>query len=169
MKKIGAISVILIFLCNGAGFYVYYCLQLQQIRSEMREALKLRPDHELEILQLTIQQFEEASVDENEILFNGKMYDIARVEKAEKEVKIYCLHDEKEDSLLTLLDEVVSKPMKHKDSLPGQIFQFISLIYVVPPEEIVFETQFFGEYLISRYEFSIQDFHRDIMTPPPRV
>ena len=65
--------MLVILLVNGTGFYVYYILQLRIIKAEMRQALKLRPDNELEILNLSQKQFENALVEEDEIRIAGKM------------------------------------------------------------------------------------------------
>lgn len=159
--------MLLVFLLNGAGFYVYYIIQLQQIRKEMREALKLIPDHDLEILKLTKKQFLQARVEDHEVRVNGKMYDIARVKLQGETVLVYCLHDEMEDNLLAFLNEIVGKPLK--DKTPRPVLQFISLSYVLPSAFVdIFEGLDTATNNIL-YCFSLQTFVTAPSSPPPRV
>lgn len=98
----------------------------------MRKALQERPDNELEKLILTQAEFEEAKVEEHEIKVHGKMYDIARVRAEGDKLKIFCLHDAKEDNLIAFLDELVTRPIDKTNSMATSAFQFLSLIFIVP-------------------------------------
>ena len=165
MRKIGAIAVLLVFLINAAGFYLYYIVQLQQIRKEMREALKLTPDSELEILTLTKKQFLESKVEEHEIRVNDKMYDIARTKLQGDMILVYCIHDQKEDNLLAFLNEIIGKPLKAK--APRQVFQFISLSYLVPSSDLNIDEDENKITVGIQYIFSLQTFSASPASPPP--
>jgi Fic family protein len=160
--------MLVILLVNGTGFYIYYIIQLQSIKAEMRQALKRRPDHELEILTLTQRQFEDALVEEDEIRVAGKMYDIARIERSGDDLRIYCLHDEKEENLLALLQEIVSKPLKDRSSMPVAIMDFLALNFILPFEDIVFKNSSTAIQSGSFYQLPLDKFFHDILTPPPR-
>jgi hypothetical protein len=167
VKRAYAILIFAILLMNTAGFYVYYAVQLQQIRYEMRQALKLLPDHALEVLTLSIAAYHEAKVEEYEVRVNGKMYDIARISISGDSVKIFCIHDEKEDNLMALLAEIVSKPLEDRRAMPDSILEFLSLVFLQPGNELYFNTTT-PETFFTAYHFSITDvlIFRD--SPPPR-
>ena len=157
----------MILLVNGSGFYVYYIFQLRQIRTEMREALRSRPDSELEVMTLTQAAFEDALVEADEMKVNGKMYDIARVERDGVNVKIYCVHDEKEDSLFALLQEVIGKPLKDRANMPPVIVHFITLSFLVPGCELIFQNDGIPVVGSSAYRLPEIIFQNRIPTPPP--
>lgn len=156
-------------LCNGAGFYVYYVLQLQQIRMEMRGALKQTPDHLLDKFTLSQKDFKEAKVEDHEVMVDGKMYDIARVQMRSDSVFVYCLHDEKEDDLLILVDYLVSCPVTKKDSIPGVVMRFLSLTFLIPSTHFGLPERSLTPVNFAPYTFDIKLFAREIHSPPPRV
>jgi hypothetical protein len=167
VRKAAAISILSILLINTAGFYVYYIVQLRQIRTEMRQALQLRPDDQLEVLRLTKKKYTEVRVDEHEVKVNGKMYDIARMKISDDSVIVYALHDEKEDNLLALMGEIISKPLKDRSSMPVEIVQFLTLLFVQPQSATDFFSVKAG-ILVSEYQFSIQVATPVMDSPPPK-
>src|SRR4051812_37052272 len=122
-------------LFNGAGFYIYYALELQKIKAEMHEALVKLSDDKLQLLKLTISEFNEALVEDEELQFDGSMYDVARISIHGDSVYVYCLRDEKEGDLLTFISDVVSSPLKNQRSLPKPIVQFLTLVFLLPGSE----------------------------------
>jgi hypothetical protein len=166
VKRMYAMLILAILLMNTAGFYVYYAVQLQQIRYEMRQVLKLLPDHALEVLTLSHAAYNAAKVEEHEVRVQGKMYDIARIAVSGDSVKVFCIHDAKEDNLVIFLAEIVSKPLKDRSSMPGTILEFLSLIFLPPANEWYFHTVS-PEKIFPSYHFSIRDvlIFRD--SPPP--
>ena len=168
VKRAYAILMLAILLVNGTGFYAYYIIQLRQIRAEMRQALKLRPDHELDVIALTVATFKEALVEEDEMKVNGRMYDIARVEKSGNLIRVYCLHDEKEDDLIALLQELVSKPLKDRSDMPSEIINFITLNFVKPQADFVLQSFYVSVVNNSPYRLSSGVLSSAVVTPPPR-
>jgi hypothetical protein len=168
VKRTTAVTILAILLFNSAGFYVYYAAQLQNIRHEMREALKYLPDNELQLFKFTKEVFEQAKVDEHELKINGKMYDIARVENRKGLLYVFCRHDEKEDNLIKLLHHVVTAPVKHdSDSLPHVISQYLSLVYIVPdcsPWIFAWPTD---DRVAIPFQFVSKVFQAVIDSPPP--
>jgi hypothetical protein len=154
-------------LVNGAGFYMYYALQLSSIKREMRAALKQAPDHQLQVLKLTRSQYTNSRQDEHEIRFNGKMYDVARIKTKGDLLWVYCIHDAKEDNLLTFIQEIIAKPLTNADSVPHVIIQYLTLTYInvenhlklIRPERVIV--------VQSSYFFSVKTFCAVTATPPP--
>jgi hypothetical protein len=169
LKRAGTILILVILLSNGTGFYVYYFLRLQDIRAEMRERLKLLPDEELEVLTLTREEYRKSVVEENEVKVNGKMYDVARVKISGRIVRVYCVHDEKEDNLLAFAAELLSAPMKEKPSVPVQIFQFIGLNFILPTSDFDINNSGALVSIATPYGFALTEVCIQPSAPPPRA
>lgn len=167
MKKSAAILFLFIILTNGAGFYVYYIVMLQRIHLERREALKYTPDEQLQVLKLSRTEYLSSRVGENEVRVNHKMYDIARKSTASDSVTIYCIHDEDEDGLLSLLERVIASPLKKTESIPQGVTQFLSLIFLVPESENRITSAGCDTPPTSRYFFSSITTITENDSPPP--
>jgi hypothetical protein len=167
LKRILSILVLILFLAHFAGFYIYFVVQLKQVRHEMRNQLRNLPAEELELLTLTPEEFQNAKVEEHEVKVDGKMYDIARVEKREGKILVYCLHDAAEDNLFAFLNKILTLPLKDSH-VPNGILHFYSLNYlpahwsfIVP--EVMPTTPF------TVYTEMISEYSAAIAVPPPKV
>lgn len=166
MKRIGSILFLTILLASMLGPYGYFMVRLRQIRQEMRAALRTQPDEKLEVLQLSQSEYKKARVDDHEIKVHDRMYDIARVEQKGNKVLVYCLHDEDEDSLLTLLDSILKNAGKDKRSVPAsswnlaafQLPETVTLHCVLPADRSV----------TTAYLFMVSEPSLTIFSPPPR-
>jgi hypothetical protein len=158
-----------ILLVNSAGFYVYYIFELQRIRTEMREQLKFLPEHELDVLDLSQNEFIEAQVEEHEVMVDGKMYDIARIESVGGRIKVFCVHDELEDNFLALFAELVSKPIEDTSSIPTTVVAFIQMSFVLNGDTIEFKNSFVQVTPGFSYLNSAGISITDIQTPPPKA
>jgi hypothetical protein len=167
VKRSAAILFLSVFLLNIAGTYVYFLLRLQEIKAEMREALKSKPTQELDVLELTVAEFQSARVDEHEIKVNGKMYDLARVEKKGDCLLVYCLHDEAEDNLLTLLDSILKNASKDKKPVPGSALAQL-LLSIPSYSSLRFSPAVTEVERNTPYRNSCSVAIRAILAPPPR-
>lgn len=138
VKKLPAVVLMLIMVVNTAGFYLYYPVALRGIRKEMKALLKTLPDEKLDFFILDNTAFQKARVEAHEIRLGGRMYDIARVEIKDGFHHVYCLHDKKEDNLISFLNHVLGKPFK-SDTFPSVIQQFLSLVFILPSKTIIYE------------------------------
>jgi hypothetical protein len=168
IKRSVSVLVLCLFLAHFAGFYIYFFVQLRQVRKEMRAQLKYLPEDQLQLIKLSTAQYKKAKVDEHEVKVNGKMYDIARVQVESDSVFVYGVHDKAEDNLLAFLDKILSLPLKDK-SAPHQVLKFTSLTFIVPvvlqhstSRCVIPVTE--TEYLVSHIEFIP---HPD--SPPPKA
>lgn len=167
VKRILSILVLILFLAHFAGFYIYFVVQLKQVRQEMRSQLRNLPTEELDLLTLTPEEFQKARVDEHEVKVDGKMYDIARVEKRDNTILVYCLHDAAEDNLFAFLNKILTLPLKDSH-VPNGVLHFYSLNYlpahwsfIVP--EVMPSTPF------TVYSEMISEYSPVIIGPPPKV
>ncbi len=156
-----------ILLLQVAGSYVYFVVRLLGIRHEMREQLKDKPDEHLTLLTLTADEYRKAKVNDHEVRVNEKMYDIARTVVKDNKVLVYALHDEAEDNLLALLNEMVKRSSKDKKPVPSQLIQLLSLQFVIIENKI---PALAGISVVhtTTYNTSISSFIQGIESPPPR-
>jgi hypothetical protein len=166
VKRIYSVAFLLILLVNSAGFYIYYVIQLQQIKEEMREALKLKPDYELNILVLSRQAYAEAKVEDHEIRVNGKMYDVARTKISGDQVTVYCLHDKAEDDLMGFLAEIIRTPLKENSHVPDEILEFIGMDFIAP-DNLITCCYTNKDQNQTRYFFPLKMSTLRVSTPPP--
>jgi hypothetical protein len=167
VRKSSAIIFLVLLLANGLGFYVHYVLELWQIKKEMREILRTLPDETLEVLTLTVEQYQDALVEDWEIKVDGKMYDVARVSREDGVIKVFCLHDAKEDNLFLLLGEIVAKPLHNNHKIPLIAVAYFSLIFIAAT---TFTLMVPVEYTnrLTFYQFSATTSYLEISLPPPR-
>jgi hypothetical protein len=167
VRKYSSILFLILLLANGLGFYVFYVLQLHQIKIEMRESLKAFPNEKLDILELSELEYEEAIVEEDEIQVEGKMYDVARVAHGNGTVKVYCLHDVKEDNLM-LLGEIISQPMSEKHRIPPVFIAYLALMFITPATIFDLVTASSDIQRIQFYHFATVSPYIKKFIPPPR-
>jgi len=168
VKRTLSVLVLSIFLAHFAGFYVYFFVQLKQVRKEMRVKLKDLPEEELELIKLSFTEYQKAKIEEHEIRVEGKMYDIARVEEKNGVILVYCLHDKAEDNLLAFLDKILTLPLKDKKA-PPQLIKFVSLSFIVPQ---AFAWKEGAERLFKSftyYHLYVSAFFPTLHSPPPRL
>jgi hypothetical protein len=165
LKRAFSIFVLGIFLAHFAGFYIYFFTQLHLVRQEMRAKLKELPAEELDLLILSMEEYQHAKVEEHEVKVDGKMYDIARVEQLGNQVLIYCVHDAAEDNLLAFLDKILSLPLKDK-SVPHGVLHFYTLHFL--PAQFDFTLpEFTSPSSVTAYSAITSQFiSADIFYPP---
>lgn len=166
MKRIVAIGFLVVFALQFAGFYAYFGSRLVAIRKEMRAALATQPEENLEKIVLSFDEFNKLDTEENEVELSGKMYDIAKIVKSEDGYILFALHDEHEDNLLSLLDEMIKRSTNDKKPVPSQLGQFFALVFL--PTQISFS--FCNSepiYSPTEYINSYQSVTLSIQAPPP--
>lgn len=134
----------------------------------MRAALKDLPKEQLEVFSMSQQEFKKVRVDEHEIKLEGKMYDIARIERDHDLVVVYAVHDKAEDNLLSFLDEIAKRPLQDRKSPPSQILQFIGLTFLPPAKTTLSNRDGKRVELNTAYSFHHNDITRTIESPPPQ-
>jgi hypothetical protein len=167
MKRIVAIGFLVVLTLQFVGFYAYFGSRLLAIRKEMRAALATLPEEKLEKIVLSAEEYKKVDTEENEIEFSGKMYDIARVVKRDTVYVLFAMHDAHEDSLLSLLNEMIKRSTNDKKPVPSVVGQFLALVFVLP-QSFEFHHPLPPSFLITEYIKSSKDFEMMIDAPPPR-
>jgi hypothetical protein len=126
------ISLIMLMLIISHGVFQFFVFKIFQAkyRQEMLEVIEDgRLENELILFtfrkdDLKIGGTKAQWVEENEFRFNDKMYDVVKTETRGDSVYLYCLHDENESRLYTILDEFFQQML---DGNPDKVDELITL------------------------------------------
>ncbi|MDP4116549.1 MAG: hypothetical protein Q8903_10455, partial [Bacteroidota bacterium] len=109
MKKIITILLLLIFVCNSAGYVTAYILMKEIVKGYTID--KLSSSLNKDFKDITILTFDSwrtndyRMLDEKEITYKDKIYDIVKIEKDSGSISFYCIEDKKEEAL----DDLIGK------------------------------------------------------------
>lgn len=129
-------------------------------------------DSELTTIVLSRYEFENQNenfyfVEEHEIKYFGKMYDIARIEHSAESVKLFALSDENEDNLHELFAQFFTRNLNDKYSKTASIIKLIISDAGLPIE--FFGNTSWREGVCYSFIFvPIIKNYLDIPTPPPK-
>lgn len=96
------------------------------------------------------------------------MYDHSSPKFENGKVILYAKHDEAEDNLLALLEEVVDTHTSDDQPIPGQLFSFFNLIYVAPTPTLVRSAQLINPTYFT-LTVSLLDRTNSVLEHPPRI
>jgi hypothetical protein len=131
VKKYISLLLVGVLVIHLAGFYVYFIVRLGDLRMTMREKLAELPADQLEAVRIPLQKFNISWMEDKEMKWQGKMFDIARVEYQNDRVIVYCLHDKDEDGLLSFIVAVIDMSQQDRQSAPPSVTQFLSLKFIL--------------------------------------
>lgn len=169
VKKLFSFFLIGILLVHLAGFYVYFVVRLGEIRMTMREQLAQMPVDLLDKIIVPRDEFRSSWMEEREMQWNEKMYDIARVEPAGDSVIIFCKQDKDEEDLLSFLAAVVEMSSEDSRPAPTSVTQFFTLEFVItgilcPSASVTNLVDQKGQYIFYAPQVSLIP-----TTPPPQA
>lgn len=168
MKKGFGFVLLTLLLLQVGGGYVYFIVRLSSIRVEMREQLKTLPEQELTLLTLTESDYKKVKVDDHEVKVEGKMYDIARIERRNGRVLVFAKHDEAEDNLLSFVQEILHRSASDKKPVPHSVIQLLTLDFVLIENELPKNCSVSITHA-SGYSKALYNYFPRIDSPPPQV
>ena len=127
MKRFISIALVCLLLLHFAGFYVYFIVRLGEIRSQMRQELAMLPAESLDLILVPREQFMKSWLAEMEMKWQGKMYDIARVEFDGDVVKVFGRHDSAENDLLSFVTSLAQTASKDDHPVPNSVLRFFKI------------------------------------------
>jgi|WetSurMetagenome_2_1015567.scaffolds.fasta_scaffold26078_3 hypothetical protein len=107
MKKLFAYILLLLFLFNSMGYYVVYEFNKMLVKRETRAIIRSNSG---KLIVIRVEDAEHhpgfARIDKDEFIYENRMYDVVS-EKKEGDVTIFtCIHDNKEERLVSGLKKV---------------------------------------------------------------
>lgn len=113
LKKLFSIFLITLLILNSAGYVmVYFQLKSSYQKEALLKLESYTNKEDLMTITLSRSELENENyrfIEQNEIMYFGRMYDISHIEYSEDSIKITALCDEKEDKLNNLFDLFFTK------------------------------------------------------------
>lgn len=172
LKKSLSLLIITVLCFNSAG-YLFVHLQLRFIFKKIARN-KIENNSIIDKVEvIKVSKKTEANsiifVEKNEIKFNGKMFDVLKVEENKDEIFFYCISDENEDNLSKVFEKQIANCAdKNSD---GQLpFNILKILNYDSIEPFYFNLKYnsFQNSLIPELLGAFTNFKAEISTPPPK-
>ena len=115
MRKFLAISILAVLFLNIFGFYIAFMVNQREVKEEMMErAEKEGPEH-LRLFSLSREEYSQLKWTQKgrEFSYNGRVFDVSRIEFSGQFVKLYVEDDVVENQLI---DDFVSQVHKKQQN-----------------------------------------------------
>lgn len=125
----------------------------------------------LQNIYLTISQYNACKVDDHEIKFNGKLFDIISSAYKNGKFELTVFHDEEEETVLKEIANFFKYRCKPNQKLPLKVNQLLLANYIMNDIGFRIEMFNFTNSSISNNFFSlnVRTQYRSIFLPPPRL
>lgn len=121
----------LLFIAGNLLNYPFYRFAVDHAKTEMRKAVLgiLTHDDKAGTIEMTIslQEYKNALVEDNEVKINGEMYDVVRaVNTIDGKIRLICLHDKQEGLIAVWMQKVTlgSTDAPVSSEKQGKTFKF---------------------------------------------
>jgi len=124
---------------------------------------------QFEKLTLTLSEFNNSKIAEDEISVNGKIYDIKSSRISGDKVELLAINDIEEENILEKIKKAFNTGMTENSELPNHLVTLISLIYISPANGQGFLLE--ETFLNSFHSFCeiIFSHESEIFSPPPEL
>jgi hypothetical protein len=132
------------------------------------EIVRTSPER-LQKISLTRTEYNLAKEGEDELEWNGTMYDIASIKFDRDKVEVLALPDTSETNLISFLTKLLQSTKDDSQTAPSALLQFLSLTFTVTDpavKSITRAVSFIKHDTI--YQKMESNFHCSISAPPPR-
>lgn len=175
MKKAVSIFLLVIFLFNAVGYYVFFKVVQHQIKSEIKKEIKLNLNSsELTVIKFPLSEIRNIHWLEKgkEFSYDNQMFDVVRRTSNDGIITFYCINDKQEKKLFENLEEQILKQIeqnknsKKNSSKKGsdqqiKIYFFEAISFCIIPKFSAIEFNPYNEQYTSVLI--------SIKTPPPQI
>lgn len=173
MKKLISILIALFVLYNS-GVYLFLYIHSekvvkQQAKDRILSGVVTEDECKLFVVSRSSQFKEDFTfVNDDEILYQGQMYDIVKVEDSGDSIKYYCLNDDAETKLLTGFFQLNKQANEKERAL---IMTVLSLVLAQGLLESPLNFNISQEItkILPQNTHLIRSINADILDPPPKV
>lgn len=133
LRRIGLFLLLVVFVIGMGGYYPAF--KIEQFMAHREAARRLAgqlPLSELEVIEVRAGSCDVTLEQEGqELLYQGKLYDVLRTDTVGATIRYYCVNDAKEDALFARLDQLEQDAgntgLMRKNS---NLLKLFSLIYL---------------------------------------
>jgi hypothetical protein len=171
LKKVIVIFLLVCFLLNITGYHIIFYLRQQEIKAEMRAAIRVQTysgdETDFVFLLSDKQSMEQLDWEgDDEFSYKGEMYDVIEKKITDGKLIIRSIADKQETALLNKAKDPWNQNEK-SNKVADELFQLLqSLFHSSKTEELVFIKP--SVYRISFISLSLPLQVKKIPTPPPR-
>jgi hypothetical protein len=174
LKKITSILLALFILYNSGVYLFLYIHTEKVIKQEIKDRISSgflkENEYKLFIVSKSYKSAENnfTFVGNDEILYEGQMYDIVKVEYSGDSIKYYCLNDEGETKLITAFFQLNKQINDREKSL---LITVLSLILTQGILDNNFDINISKDFTIitPQNTYLIKNINKDILDPPPKI
>ena len=168
MRKVVAVSFVVVLLVNLFGYFISFCVQRYKIRAEVKQMLKLEKIKHTQQFVFTEAEYNQLTKYEGgrEFRLNGGMYDVVKKELKDGKVVLFAYCDHKETGLLgkflSYFNEE-NQPSQSTHRLTAfSLLEFVSPYYEWKCYNTLTRLPICHSYLDFLCQLSV-----DLVTPPP--
>ncbi len=162
-----AILLIGILAIQAEGALVIHQVRQGMIQYKVRRGIR-HNEFVLEVLTMSTDGYARSKRPKNEIMVDGKMYDVKSVSTNGDVVTLEVVHDKAEEGVLKKIKDFFTPDKDSSGKIPKHVQQLLSAKYVPPMRQIFSELIFQAAthiYFLHAIGLTIV---RDIPSPPPR-
>jgi hypothetical protein len=157
-----------ILLLQGGGFVFLLLFQQMALKAEMHSEI-LKGDLTFEQLSMSSADYQRALVDEHEISWKGKLFDVKEIVVLHNRVVLTVVNDTKEENILRELKEFLHRSCRNNKSLPERSAQLFLMSYIGSSYAGVH----FSNFCCDLSSIHLPDFFVnstvEVFTPPPKL
>jgi hypothetical protein len=166
LKKPICIFLILILFLQIGGVLMIYKLELSYAQYNM--SIKLESSSATyEVLRMPTIQYKESLIEENEICFNGKMYDIKSVRILSDSIELIAINDVYEEKILEQIKGFIKRLNNSHSEIPVHFKRILLISYIITVASFNFDAP---QFVFLNYHHIGTDYlliMPDTITPPP--
>lgn len=168
MRKFFPFLLLLLIFLQSGGVLLWFQLRQINVQSEMREAID-RNEARLVNIELSQEYYLKNVRDGgDEIIIQGKYFDIKSIKFFKNKVQLIGLFDTKETSLFNFLSLYLNHTSSKQKQLPVSATILLALNYFPPLNDCEFYLQGIKNETIFQYNYFSKSFPTKVSTPPPQ-
>ena len=165
MKKLAYIAISLILVLQIGGMVLILKLQQCMVQLEMKAALS-NDATRYQTISLSLTDFKQ-KINENEILIDGKLYDVSSYSIKGNTIQLLVMSDEKEENILEKIKEFTTGTTKHSP-FPEQMLQLLTLTYILTDCTHKFGLQQISQQKYTQLCANVFSVTGEVSSPPPK-
>ena len=153
---------------QSGGLLLFYQVQQYFVQYRMQQALNCNTSR-FQKLTLTLDDFQNSKINNNEISLNGKMYDIKSIKTSDDTVELIVLNDTEEESIIEIIKRIVGNENQQNRVLPNKLIQLLSLIYLSTTSQNNLLLDGIQQIIFQSFCETIVSHKTEIFSPPPEL
>ncbi len=170
-KKAISISLSMLFLYLGVGYFLVFWSLEKQTKSEIKEIIRTQLS-KYQIVEITINRSKNSEItwkDKNEFIYQNKMFDVVKTIENEHFTTYFCIEDKKEQQLYQYYAKHLENNIEPSSSKSKKLIKYknnsFNLFIIYP--NLTSIPQLTSNLISSKYCYYTSVF-QDINSPPPR-